>query len=134
MVESDSVHVCTLKKETTKEENSRLHSLSLSSSSSLTCLVDHNLFNLTWKTNLCGVANAQQRDKQVTDIYSMATLWNYSGKNWKPLHSTTRMTLRTRFLGGILTSLHFFFSPKKLAQLFLLKESPDRKMKKTSNI
>ena len=69
MVDSDSIHVCTLKKETTKEENSRLHSLSLSSSSSLTCLVDHNLFNLTWKTNLCGVVNAEQRNKTVTDIY-----------------------------------------------------------------
>ena len=65
-------------------------------------MVDHNLFNLTWKTNLCGVANAQQRDKKVTYIYSMATLWNYSGKNWKPLHSRTRMTLtEDEIFGGV---------------------------------
>ena len=75
MVGSDSIHVCTLRKETTKEENSCFHSLSLSSSSSLlflshfTCLVDQNRFNLTWKTNLCGIANAKQRTKNVTDIY-----------------------------------------------------------------
>lgn len=32
-------------------------------------MVDQNCFNLTWKTNLCGIANAKQRDKNVTDIY-----------------------------------------------------------------
>ena len=47
------------------------------------------------------------------------------------------MTLRTRFLGGfsqkvdtVENFIPLFFSPKKLAQLILLKESPDRKMKK----
>ena len=47
----------------------------------------------------------------------------------KPLHSRTRMTLRTRFWelfskGRHRGKLHYsiFFSPNRLAQLFLLKE------------
>ena len=61
MVDSDSIHVCTLKKETTKEETSHLYSLSLSPSSSLLIKLFYYLFG--WP-NLCGVANAEQWDKK----------------------------------------------------------------------
>ena len=70
-VDSGSIHVCTFtKRNKTKEENSRLHSqLSLSSLSSLLITLFYMFgwpqpFQSHMETNLCGVANAEQRDKK----------------------------------------------------------------------
>ena len=133
MVDSDSIHVCTLKKGTTKEENSRLHSqLSLSSSSSL-------LIKLFYMFGWPQPFQSHMEDKSLWCSKCWGKEWNsnrylwllyrLSGKHWKPLRSRTRMTLRTRIWGVFSkkqtpwkTSFHFFFSPEKLAQLFLLKE------------
>ena len=93
-----------------------------------TCLVDHNLFNLTWKTNLCGVANTEQRDKKVTDWYlwllmdlllGIGTLY-IQGQGWLWGRDFGEFFSKGRH-GG---KLHYtiFFSPDRLAQLFLLKE------------
>ena len=143
MVDSDSIHVCTLKKETTKEENSRLHSqLSLSSSSSL-------LIKLFYMFGWPQPFQSHMEDKSLWCSKCWGKEWNsnrylwllyrLSGKHWKPLRSRTRMTLRTRIWGvsqktdTVENFIPLFFLTRKVGTVIFIegvKPSHDRKMKK----
>ena len=142
MVESDSIHVCTLKKETTKEKDSRLHSLSLSSSSSL---LIKSFYMFGWPQPF----QSHMEDKSLWCSKCWGKEWNsnrylwllyrLSGKHWKPLRSRTRMTLRTRIWGVFSKNRHrgklhstFFLTRKVGTVIFIegVKPSHDRKMKK----